>query len=78
MYSVTEQIMVLVGLSEGYFDSIAIKDVHNAIVQIVTVTGEFSDEFRLRIAANKELASADRSAMLQAIARVIKQYQDKQ
>ena len=78
VYSVTEQIMVLVGLSEGYFDSIAIKDVHNAIVQIVTVTGEFSDEFRLRIAANKELASADRSAMLQAIARVIKQYQDKQ
>jgi F-type H+-transporting ATPase subunit alpha len=76
VYSATEQIMVLVALSEGYFDSIAIKDVHNAIVQVVKVTSEFTDDFLSRITANKELDSADRSAMMQGIGRVMKQYQD--
>ncbi|MCX6180103.1 MAG: alternate F1F0 ATPase, F1 subunit alpha [Chlorobiales bacterium] len=77
VYSATEQIMVLVALSEGYFDSIAIKDVHQAIVQVVKVAGEFTDDFVLRITANKELASADRTVMLQAIDQVMKQFQDK-
>ncbi len=78
LFSAAEQIIVLVALSEGYFDSIALKDVHEAIVQIVKVSTELTDDLVLRIAANKELASADRSAMLKSIARVMKQYQDKQ
>ncbi len=78
LFLAAEQIMVLVALSEGYFDSIALKDVHEAITQIVKVTGELTSDLVLRIAANKELASADRTAMLKAIARVMKQYQDKQ
>ena len=77
LFLTAEQIMVLIALSEGYFDAIALKDVRDAIVQVVKVSGEFTDEFVMRIAANKELASADRTLMLQAIERVMKQFRDK-
>jgi F-type H+-transporting ATPase subunit alpha len=78
LFSATDQVMVLLALSEGYFDAISIEDVHDAIMQVIQVTADLAEELIMRVVADKELSAADRSAMLQVADLAMKQFRDKQ
>ncbi len=79
LFSAPEQLMVLLALAEGYFDTIALEKVHPAMVKVGNASLDLADaDLVQRIVENKELSAADHDAMLQAADSAMKQFRDKQ
>ncbi len=79
LLSVTEQLMVLLALAEGYFDTIELKDVHRAMMQVSKSILELANaDLVERIVENKKLSTPDHNAMLQVANLVMQHFRDKQ
>ena len=74
---VTEQIVVLLALTNGLFDTIAMektKDAENALVQNIN---EIPQDILKRVSSNNELSDEDNKAILKIATTILAPFQDK-
>jgi F-type H+-transporting ATPase subunit alpha len=74
--TVSQQIVLLLALSEGYFDTIAKEKVRDAMLNVCCTATEFPDEVTGRILANQDLAPDDRKLMLQRALGALKPFRE--
>jgi F-type H+-transporting ATPase subunit alpha len=75
--TVAEQIVLLLALTEGYFDMIAIEHVRDAMTMVCQTAHDVRDDLAKIFAADKELSSAERQQILNAAAKVLKPFREK-
>jgi len=69
---VHEQMLILLALTEGYFDTIDLDNVHNAMEEVAMVAGELPSELDARILDDVPLSGEDRMLMLQMASSALK------
>jgi F-type H+/Na+-transporting ATPase subunit alpha len=74
---VTEQILVLLALSGGLFDKIAIEKITDAETALITSSNEFPREMLSKLSSDKDLAEDDKKYILTISARILAPFQDK-
>ena len=75
--AVTAQIMVLVALTEGLFDSVPLEKMRNAERALCATTSEFSTEICGRFYSSDKLSDSDRNAILQIAGTALRPFQVK-
>jgi F-type H+/Na+-transporting ATPase subunit alpha len=71
--TVSEQIVLLLALTEGYFDTIEKENVRSAMAKVCQAASDFPDDLVMKIAANQTLADDDRKLMLHVASEAMKQ-----
>jgi F-type H+-transporting ATPase subunit alpha len=74
---VSEQILVLLSLSAGLFDGIAIEKITDAETALINSGNEFPGEILSRISSDKDLAENDKRDILTIATRILVPFQDK-
>ena len=75
--SVTEQIVVLLALTDGLFDAIPIDKIKDAEAVLLKGSAELPDEISKRLLSEKKLSDLDREAILKIAADILSPFQDK-
>jgi F-type H+-transporting ATPase subunit alpha len=74
---VPEQIVVLLALTNGFFDIIPIEKMHDAEAALLKSTAELPSELVKRLFTEKELSKGDSEAILTTARNTLDMYQDK-
>jgi len=74
---VPEQIVVLLALTNGFFDIIPIEKMHDAEAALLKSTAELTSELVKRLFTEKELSKGDSEAILTLARNTLDAYQDK-
>ena len=74
---VPEQIVVLLALTNGFFDTIPIDKMHDAEAALLKSTAELPSEIIKRLFTDKELSKPDSEAILTLARNTLDKYQDK-
>ncbi len=75
--SVPEQIMILLALTSGLFDSIPISKMREAEVALQKLDAELPTEILKRLFSDKELSSSDRETILKMAGIILEPFQEK-
>ncbi|WP_159470277.1 alternate F1F0 ATPase, F1 subunit alpha [Dyadobacter sp. 3J3] len=75
--TVSEQIVVLLALTNGLFDTISIDKIEQGEGAILSSMGNFSDALLKRLYSDKPLSDADRGSILKIAGEILDPFQDK-
>jgi F-type H+-transporting ATPase subunit alpha len=75
--SVPEQIVILLALTSGLFDTIPIDKMKEAEVALQKMNAELPTEMLKRLVSDKELSSSDRETILKMAGKILEPFQEK-
>jgi len=75
--SVPEQVVVLLALTNGYFDTLSVDKMHDAEVALLKSTAEIPSEIINRLFTDNQLTKADRDVILTIVCNTLNSVQDK-
>ena len=74
---VPEQIVVLLALNRGLFDTIPIDKMEDAMAALLKIDEEIPDEIMKRMLSDKDLSNPDREAILNIAGTILTPFQDR-